>query len=199
MKRILSALAVLGLLFAHVACTPDDKNVDGGGDIQNNPDELTVTGDASNITDYSATITGYANLPFELGAAEFGIVYDDNQAFVNGKKIVATGLDDNNKFTVAVTGLKPSTTYYYMSYVQNGVITKYGEVLSFTTKESQCPEGAVDLGIIMPREDGTTYRLFWAESNLSKDGLCPKPEDFGDYYAWGGTEPYYSSQNPLTW
>ena len=52
-----------------------------------------------------------------------------------------------------------------------------------------CPEGAVDLGIVMTREDGTTYKLFWAKSNLSTSGLCAKPEDYGDYYAWGETEP----------
>ena len=66
-------------------------------------------------------------------------------------------------------------------------------------EESKCPKGAVDLGIVMTREDGTTYKLYWAKSNLSDKGLCANPEDYGDYYAWGETEPYYSSQSPLTW
>ena len=35
----------------------------------------------------------------------------------------------------------------------------------------------------------------WASFNLG----ATKPEEFGDYYAWGETEPYYSSLNPLTW
>lgn len=52
-----------------------------------------------------------------------------------------------------------------------------------------CPEGAVDLGIVMTRADGTTYKLFWAKFNLSASGLCSKPEDYGDFYAWGETEP----------
>jgi hypothetical protein len=51
---------------------------------------------------------------------------------------------------------------------------------------------AVDLGIVMTREDGSTYRLYWAEANLCETGLCAKPEDYGDYYAWGETEPYYT-------
>ena len=55
---------------------------------------------------------------------------------------------------------------------------------------SKVPEGAVDLGIEMTREDGTTYKIYWAESNLNfKNGLCTKPEDYGDYYAWGETVP----------
>ena len=41
----------------------------------------------------------------------------------------------------------------------------------------------------MTREDGTTYKLYWATSNLCEDGLCSNPEDYGDYYAWGETEP----------
>jgi hypothetical protein len=61
------------------------------------------------------------------------------------------------------------------------------------------PEGAVDLGIVMTREDGTTYELYWAKSNLSDSGLCPNEWDYGDYYAWGETEPYYTSLDPLGW
>ena len=64
------------------------------------------------------------------------------------------------------------------------------------------PEGAVDMGIVMTREDGTTYKLYWAESNLCESGLCQRPEDLGDYYAWGETQPYYatghSQDNPCT-
>ena len=184
MKKCLFALAALSLLFA---CTPEINNNGGGG--QNNQDELTVTGEALEITEYSATLTGYANLPLELGDAEMGIMYDKVKSFEAAKKVVATGLDGNNKFTVTATGLEPSTTYYFKSYVQNGMAVKYGAVKSFTTKESTIPGGAVDLGIVMTRTDGTTYKLYWAKSNLSDKGLCTNPEDYGDYYAWGETEP----------
>ena len=127
MKKYLFALAALSLLFA---CTPENNN---NGGTKNNEDELTITGEALNVTDYSATLTGYANLPFELGDAEVGIMYDKQQSFEDARKVVATGLDGNNKFTVSVTGLEPSTTYYYKSYVQNGMAVKYGSVKSFTT------------------------------------------------------------------
>ena len=180
MKKYLYALAALLLLFA---CTPENN---GGG--QNNQDELPVTGEALEITDHSATLTGFANLPFELRDAEVGIMYDKQQSFEDAKKVAATGLDGNNKFTVTATGLESSTTYYYKSYVQNGMTIKYGSVKSFTTKESTIPAGAVDLGIEMTRGDGTTYKLYWAQSNLSESGFCAKPEDYGDYYAWGETE-----------
>ena len=184
MKKCLFALAALSLLFA---CTPEINNNGGGG--QNNQDELTVTGEALEITEYSATLTGYANLPLELGDAEMGIMYDKVKTFEAAKKVVATGLDGNNKFTVTVAVLERSTTYYFKSYVQNGMAVKYGAVKSFTTKESSTPEGAVDLGIMITRTDGTTYKLYWAKSNLSDKGLCTNQEDYGDYYAWGETKP----------
>ena len=46
---------------------------------------------------------------------------------------------------------------------------------------------AIDLGL--------PSGLKWASCNLG----ATKPEEYGDYYAWGEVEPYYSSQDPLTW
>ena len=46
---------------------------------------------------------------------------------------------------------------------------------------------AVDLGL--------PSGIKWASFNLG----ASKPEEYGDYYAWGETEPYYSSLDPLTW
>ena len=37
--------------------------------------------------------------------------------------------------------------------------------------------------------------LKWATCNLG----ASKPEESGDYFAWGEAEPYYSSLSPLTW
>ena len=47
------------------------------------------------------------------------------------------------------------------------------------------PAGAVDLGL----------SVYWASCNIG----ASKPEEYGDYYAWGEVETYYSSLNPLTW
>ena len=47
--------------------------------------------------------------------------------------------------------------------------------------------GAVDLGL--------PSGLKWASCNVGANA----PEEYGDYFAWGETEPYYSSQDPLTW
>ncbi|MBO4595205.1 MAG: Ig-like domain-containing protein [Bacteroidales bacterium] len=54
---------------------------------------------------------------------------------------------------------------------------------------SVCPIGSVDLGL----------SVYWAACNLSESGFVSSPEEYGDYYAWGETAPYYSNQDPLTW
>ena len=43
------------------------------------------------------------------------------------------------------------------------------------TVETPCPSGAVDLGL----------SVYWGTTNIG----ASKPEDYGDYYAWGETEP----------
>lgn len=57
---------------------------------------------------------------------------------------------------------------------------------SVTVKaKSAVPSGAVDLGITMKGSGGTTYKLYWADSNLG----ATSPEGNGDYYAWGEVNP----------
>lgn len=46
-------------------------------------------------------------------------------------------------------------------------------------------DGAVDMGLSVK----------WASHNLG----ASRPEEYGDYYAWGETEPHYSSLDPLVW
>ena len=45
------------------------------------------------------------------------------------------------------------------------------------------PNGAVDLGIVMTRTDGSQYHLLWRNRNLGSI----TPEDISDYFAWGET------------
>lgn len=46
------------------------------------------------------------------------------------------------------------------------------------------PDDTVDLGIIIKGDGGNTYRLFWAKCNIG----ASKPEEYGDYFAWGEIE-----------
>lgn len=50
----------------------------------------------------------------------------------------------------------------------------------------------VDLGLTITK-DNKTYKVIFAKSNLAATGLAENETDFGDYFAWGATEPWYTS------
>ena len=79
-----------------------------------------------------------------------------------------------------------------VSAVSQGETTITATAVDGSGVKAQCsvtvipfPAGAVDLGIVMKREDGTYYNLYWAKSNISGNSLATNPEDYGDYIAWG--------------
>ena len=86
-------------------------------------------------------------------------------------------------------GLSSSLQYSYYSlrreYRWDGLTIR--PVHDKTSEPSASVPEAIDLGL--------PSGLKWASFNLG----ASKPEEFGDYYAWGETEPYYWSLEPLTW
>ena len=50
----------------------------------------------------------------------------------------------------------------------------------------------VDLGLTITKEDGKKYRVIFANANLKTTGLAESETDYGDYFAWGAIEPWYS-------
>ena len=77
-------------------------------------------------------------------------------------------------FNCNLTNLQPNTKYYVRAYAINSKGTAYGSQVSFTTKVQPTPE-YVDLGLSVK----------WATFNVG----ATKPEEYGDYFAWGETEP----------
>lgn len=67
---------------------------------------------------------------------------------------------------------------------KSGSRTKYG-----VDGKTPLP-AAIDLGILVNGKP-----LKWASCNLG----ASKPYDYGDYYAWGETDTYYKSLEPLSW
>ena len=74
-------------------------------------------------------------------------------------------------FSLSMTGLNISTTYYVRAYAVTANGTVYGDQKNFTTLE-----GYVDLGL----PSGT----LWATCNVGTD----IPEGYGSYFAWGETQ-----------
>lgn len=95
---------------------------------------------------------------------------------MSGKTLTITVTDENGQeFTYTYNPSKP-----YLA-------SKIYRLRSATSFAEDIIPDAIDLGL--------PSGLKWASFNLGASA----PEEYGDYYAWGETEPYYSSQDPLTW
>ena len=191
MKKLMSfLLAAMMVLPAVVSCKKDKK--------PGNPSVKTQ--EATEIEAYSARLHAWLDFAdVQWGGVNYGFIWgtaeDTEGTYIEGKGI----LTESGAYWAEITGLTPETDYWFKAYVEIDDQPYTGEILHFMTAISPVPDVAVDLGTVMTREDGTTYKLYWAKSNLCETGLCANPEDYGDYYAWGETDPYYSSQDPLTW
>jgi endonuclease I len=90
-----------------------------------------------------------------------------NGSHISGDAIVGSQ-------TIILDGLIPSTTYYVRAYMVTDYGLAYGNQRSFTTNTEHT---YVDLGL--------PSGLLWATCNLGANN----PEDYGDYFAWGETQP----------
>lgn len=111
----------------------------GSADNGNDEDETTVTGNATDITPYTATITSWANILDNLSSdLKVGIIYTlegtPNKTNGTQKTVSTSSLGSDAKYTITLTDLAPATTYYYRSFVYQSGIWFYGNVKEFTTK-----------------------------------------------------------------
>lgn len=123
--------------------------------------QTTATGGGNVIDSGNATVT------------ERGICWSTNHDPTTSDNHAnsGTGL---GLYTINITGLTANTTYYVRAFAINSVGTAYGNEVSFTTSHVS---SFLDLGL----PSGT----LWATCNVG----ASVPEDYGDYYAWGETQP----------
>jgi len=166
------------VLFISVSCSQDDKiggEEDYSGSKTDSIEVVLLTGEATNIGYASATLNAtYSidNAEIVEGVAVFyyGMIDDVETLKVSGKKVVSDMLSDKNEsFDVTITDLEPLTHYYYVACITINNIEYYGSVKSFITDHEY-----VDLGLSVK----------WATCNVG----ASRPEEYGDYYAWGETE-----------
>ena len=152
---------------------------------------LVNTGDATNITYKSATISSSFRNSAILSYESLGVQYSESkEGFESGyyKVITTSGVTSGNTFTIKLTNLSEQTTYYYRAYVKDYKTTYYGDIKNFTTPKNTINyygHEYVDLGL----PSGTK----WATMNVG----ATTPEECGDYYAWGETttKTSYTSDN----
>ena len=193
MKKLIYILLAAMMVLAAVSCNKDKK-----------PGIPSVkTREATEIEANSARL--HAKIDFagvRWASVNFGFFWGTSEE-TEGTYTMGEGvLDEDNAYSAEITGLAPETEYWFKAFVEIDDQPYTGEILHFTSSIYIVPDSAVDLGIVMTRQDGTTYNLYWAKSNLCETGLCANPEDCGDYYAWGETAPYYteghSQDNPCS-
>lgn len=170
MDRIVCLTWVFGLL---LSCSK----------ANNNPQELIksgkpiVTAETAEITMNSALLYGYVNTEnlFVEGEVGFIISTSSSPSFENGRKVVSFEFDKDGKYCVRISGLTPHTKYFYKAFLNTGTSNLFGEIKSFTTEEPDYAAIALDMGLSVK----------WANVNLG----ATAPEDYGNYYAWGETDP----------
>lgn len=98
-----------------------------------------------------------------------------------------------------INGLNSNTTYYVRAYATNSVGVSYGEEVSFNTLDGDDGDDSGSDSEIAGHEYvdlGLPSGLKWAICNVGAE----KPEDYGDYFAWGEieTKSEYTESNSLT-
>ena len=101
---------------------------------------VTLTVMLRNLTEMSVVFYGEAVLAENHTASSFGILYSEEETFTAAKaqRLQIVDLYGTN-YSVFTSSLKPSTTYYYTSYIKQGDLYKYGEIKSFTTASLVAP------------------------------------------------------------
>ena len=131
-KTILWALmgAVLGMTFA--SCS------DSSNEEEDTTKAVAVTGEAYDVTMWTANIRGYANLNLLNGNTtteyRIGIQWEETteEEFYRPKYKQADGLT-GNEFSVTLYELTPNTQYIYRTFVYANGIYHYGETKKFRT------------------------------------------------------------------
>ena len=138
----------------------------------------------------SFTINWFYDIVNNVGQSKdypYNVIYD---VYVGGTRLDDSLDPDNTDKTASCTLPPGDYSWHVVAVIMEGdtALTSYqSREASFTVLEEQSyaiPE-AKDLGLSVK----------WASFNLG----ATKPEDYGDYFAWGETEPCYSSLDPLVW
>lgn len=152
--------------------------------------EATITAQAGEKT-AKCTVTVYKDIPvtsIELDKNTLSLVVGDEAT------LKATVKPEDTTFKT-VTWTSSNTSIATVD--ENGKVVAVAQGTSTVTascgdKKASCEivvinkktmANPVDLGIIITRDNGSKYIIYWADCNVGAS--CP--EEYGDYYKWGAT------------
>lgn len=140
----------------------------------------TITCYSENVDKTTATVSGalIVNSKETLSQSVtlyYGTKNSAAEELMSNGQGVMTSPNQDGSFSANLRSLINGTTYYYVAVANVHDKVFYSTVRSFTTLTPNCPSGAVNLGL----------SVCWATCNLG----ASSPEQIGNLYAWGETEP----------
>ena len=149
-----------------LSCDKEDEK-QGGSKIET----LSAEKGTYMVATLSGRVSGLESVALDF---ECGIEYSTDKSFSDEystrQKVDKKYTEDS--YSITVSGIQPGKKYYYRAYYINQLLIYYGEVKTFMFNMPE--DVAVDLGLSVK----------WATFNVG----ASKPEEYGDYYAWGETE-----------
>ena len=181
------------------------------GDASKDAISVTVTADANTTyDDRTATVTvsidGMSQTVTVTQQANLGIILPTKTYEVKAEaQTIEVEVQANVEYEVSIgtdwiqqAGTKGLTSEKYtFNIVENPSYSPREGTIFIKSKSAKVPDQVVsvkqagfvpqkvDLGVVVTRGDGSTYKLYWADCNIG----AVKPEEYGFYYAWGEIEP----------
>ena len=184
MKKTLLLLSAIILFFA--GCNKDPEVT-----------PMKVTSEVTHLGGDTVMITGSYEYMMNIEGGEFEIRYSLNEdmSSAQSEKVVPVG----NDFSVTLTGLDRDKQYYYRFYFSGKYNSFETEVQRFNLGDGDDGDDSGSDSEIAGHEYvdlGLPSGLKWATCNVGAE----KPEDYGDYFAWGEieTKSEYTESNSLT-
>ena len=91
-----------------------------------------------------------------------------------------------------------NNTFHRNKFKPFGIFKTTGNGWEWTYNSRGIVDKSQELDMGEFQINGKKYRLIFAKSNLTKDGLATNEYDYGDYFAWGATSVWYSAINQNT-
>ena len=105
----------------------------------------------------------------------------------------------NSNDTKAYTRTSIQSNTFNRSKIKDlGTFTESGKWTSTIESNGKVKASQqIDLGLTITA-DSKEYKVIFAKTNLTATGLAENEYDYGDYFAWGATEPWYTSYTGTT-
>ncbi len=146
MKKLLKSVLLLGLLLCYQSCVDCKDSYEPQAPTVEPTEKVEVkvtvtTGVATNVSSTSAEVSGNVeSLENVDSEVEIGVVYGtDTIPSIYFGRFVSSHRKVEGTYTVTLSDLKPSTTYYYRSCVIVDGKGYYGEVKTFITASTETP------------------------------------------------------------